>query len=82
MNNGASFLVGVLAGFFIFTETGKNIANSMANIAVNQAMPGATMLMNAATKAMKPTTPTPTSTPVEDAINPTPATSARQEVMK
>lgn len=70
MNNGASFLIGVLAGFFIFTETGKNIANSMANIAVNQAVPGATALMNVATKAMNPIPPTTPTTVQQEAIKP------------
>lgn len=79
MNNGASFLIGVLAGFFIFTETGKNIANSMANIAVNQAAPGATALMNVAAKAMNPIPPT---TPTQEAVNPILATNPKQEAIK
>lgn len=79
MNNGASFLIGVLAGFFIFTETGKNIANSMANIAVNQAVPGATALMNVAAKAMNPI---PSTTPTQEAVNPILATNPKQEAIK
>lgn len=81
MNNGASFLIGVLAGFFIFTETGKNIANSMANIAVNQAVPGATTLMNVAAKAINPIPPT-TPTPTQEAVNPILATNPKQEAIK
>ncbi len=80
MNNGASFLIGVLAGFFIFTETGKNIANSMANIAVNQAVPGATALMNVAAKTMNPIPTTPT--PTQEAVNPILATNPKQEAIK
>ena len=79
MNNGASFLIGVLAGFFIFTETGKNIVNSMANIAVNQAVPGATALMNVAAKAINPIPPT---TPTQEAVNPILATNPKQEAIK
>ena len=53
----------------------------MANIAVNQAVPGATALMNVAAKAMNPIPPT-TPTPTQEAVNPILATNPKQEAIK
>ena len=54
---GISFLIGICAGYLIFTETGKKMVNNIANAAVSQAAPAAGTLLNAVKQAANTAVP-------------------------
>lgn len=56
-SNGISFLIGICAGYLIFTETGKKMVNNIANAAVSQAAPAAGTLLNAVKQAANTAVP-------------------------
>lgn len=60
-NNGTSFILGIIAGYLVFTETGKKIVNNVANTAVSSVMPVSTNVLNTLTNAVNGVaTPAPT----------------------
>lgn len=60
-NNATSFILGIVAGYLVFTETGKKIVSNVANTAVSSATPISTNVVNALTSAVNGVaTPAPT----------------------
>lgn len=60
-NNATSFILGIVAGYLAFTETGKKIVNNVANTAISSAMPVSSNVLNTLTSAVNGfKTPAPT----------------------
>lgn len=60
-NNATSFILGIVAGYLVFTETGKKTVSNVANTAVSSAMPISTNVVSALTSAVNGVaTPAPT----------------------
>lgn len=60
-NNGTSFILGIIAGYLVFTETGKKIVNNVANTAVSGIMPISNNVVSTLTNAVNGVaTPAPT----------------------
>lgn len=51
-NNATSFILGIVAGYLVFTETGKKIVSNVANTAVSSAMPISSNVLNTLTNAV------------------------------